>query len=156
MGRPRKEIYTGDYTIGQDVPRDMPLDGDARIEPQEIEVVGGPVIDDLAPALAFMEEPVDVLVHDSADRNAEPIVETGVNGRVQFFIRGQTQTVKRKFVECLARAKTTTYSQQKYSDANGNDAIRNVPHTALRYPFSVVNDRNPNGAAWLKKVLAEA
>ena len=155
MARPRN-IEAAEHQIGQDHPRDMPSTGPAHIEDAFIEPVDGPNWEEKAAELAFLEEPVEVLVHESTDPNAEPIVETWCNGRSQFFMRGQPQVVKRKFVGILARAKRTSYTQQRYKDAEGNDAIRNVPHTALRYPFSVTADRNPRGADWLRKVLAEA
>ena len=122
-----------------------------------IEPVDGPVSSDFLDELKFMEEPVDVMVHESAADNAEAIVEVFHNGIPQRFIRGQTQTVKRKFIEVLARAKKTAYSQQVFADRATGDAIqRMTPHTALQYPFQVVSDPNPRGTPWLRKVLAEA
>jgi hypothetical protein len=152
----RKMIDTTEHQVGQDKPRDMPSTGEARIEASEIELVDGPDWKKKAEALAFMEEPVEVMVHETADKNAETIVEVFNSGRRQMFIRGQVQTVKRKFVEVLARAKHTVYRQERYKDHEGNDAIRNIPMTALRYPFSIVSDTNPKGRDWLKKILAEA
>lgn len=153
---PAKTFEAAEQPVGQDNPRDMPVTGDAMLSDAVIEPVYGPDWKTKAEALAFMEESVDVMVHPSTDRNAEPIVELWCNGRSQFFARNQLQTVKRKFVEVLARARTTAYTQERYRDGNGNDAIRNIPHTALRYPFSVMHDPNPRGRAWLQKVLAEA
>jgi hypothetical protein len=48
-----------------------------------------------AAALAFNEELIDVVVHESTEVNATPLVETYVNGVPQRFVRGQTQRVKR-------------------------------------------------------------
>jgi len=124
------------------------------LEPALIEPVERPVKKDHADRLAFNEEKIEVMVHESTDKNAEAVVEVFVNGIPQRFVRGQTQAVKRKFVEALARAKRTAYSQEKVMD-NGIESYRNVPHTALGYPFSVVRDPNPRGADWLKSVLAE-
>ena len=61
--------------------------------------------------------------------------------------------VKRKFVEVLAKSKITTYSQEKYRDNDGNESYRQIPHTAVRYPFSMVEDANPRGRDWLKSIL---
>jgi hypothetical protein len=30
-----------------------------------------------------------------------------------------------------------------------------VPRHALRYPFTVIEDRNPKGGPWLRNILAE-
>lgn len=141
--------------IGQDKPRDLPTFGLARLDEPEIEPVQG-FTKSHADMLKFMEEPVMVRVHPTAEVNPEPIFGIWNNGRSQYFIRGQTQTVRRKFVEGLARARNTVYRQEVFRDANGDTAIRNIPSTALRYPFSVVRDDNPNGGAWLAKVLDDA
>lgn len=153
--RKPKNIDTTDFKVGQDKPRNMPSTGPARIEAAEIEIVDGPDWKNRAETEAFFEEKIEIMVHPSTDKSAEQVVQVWNNGRSQFFIRGQTNTVRRKFVEVLARAKQTAYTQEEYVDHLGAKAIRNVPHTALRYPFSIVRDTNPKGADWLKKVLAE-
>ena len=145
-------METSEQSIGQDTPLEISATGDASIEKPDIEIIDGPSLD----AAAFMEEPVKVMVHESTDPNEVPVPYVGVNGRNQFFIRGKEQTVKRKFVEVLARAKLTRYKTEIINDAQGNVRQRMIPATGLRYPFSVVEDKNPNGHAWLKKVLAEA
>jgi hypothetical protein len=154
MTGPRaKSTKSEKMAVGQLAPLELPESGDAN---RKIEPVDGPAAMDQAEALAFMEEPVKVMVHTSADQNAEPIVQTGVNGRTQFFIRGQSQVVRRKFVEALARAKHTAYTQRTEHDyQTGNVIQKMIPRTSLRYPFSVEQDDNPKGADWLRKVLAE-
>lgn len=131
--------------------------GDAKdsLDAPQIEVVDRPVEQSWAEDMAFNESQVKVLVHESTDKNAEAVVEVFCNGVPQRFIRGRAQDVKRKFVAVLARAKMTTYSQEKVRDDDGNESYRNIPHTALRYPFSVVADSDPRGADWLTAVLAE-
>ena len=62
-----------------------------------VEADGGSM--DRAAELKFMEEAVEVMVHDSTDPNAENPVLVAVNGVNQYFIRNQPQVVKRKFVE---------------------------------------------------------
>lgn len=151
----RRDVDTTDFKVGQDRPRDMPTTGPAQLEPQIVEPVDGPVSKDFLDALKFMDEELTIIVQDTEDKNATPLVETWCNGRSQFFIRGQAQTVKRRYVEVLARSKGTRYRQEHYKDANGNDAIRNIPVTSLRYPFTVIHDPNPNGPEWLKQVLKE-
>jgi hypothetical protein len=121
---------------------------------QEVEPVTAHNLTEKAAKLAFLEEKVEVMVHESADPNAEPIVETWVNGTAQRFVRGQTQVVRRKFVEVLARAKNTGIKTNEAMDYNGDRTTAIVKHTALKYPFSVVRDENPRGAAWLKQVMS--
>jgi hypothetical protein len=149
-----KELDTRGQKIGQDHPRELPATGPARVESAIIEVVDGPEWKEHAAALAFAEELVEVIVHPTTDKQQNIVVEIWNNGRVQRFIRGQPIVVKRKYVEVMARSKEISYTQETYKDGNGDDAIRMIPHTAVRYPFSVLVDKNPNGAAWLQQVLA--
>lgn len=123
--------------------------------PLNIEVVDKVLTCDKAEQEAFMNEMVTIMVHDSTDENAEPLIPVGINGRMQYFARGVPQRVRRCYVERLARAKKTSYSQNL--DERLGEALYNTmrPHHALKYPFSVVEDPNPKGAAWLRNLLAE-
>lgn len=104
-------------------------------------------------AVAFMEEPVKVMVHESTDENAQPIVDVYCNGTPQRFVRGMEQVVKRKFVQILINARTT--SVRTRTGVEGGNVINQLTrHTAVRYPFSVIEDRNPRGGAWLRDALA--
>lgn len=158
MPRMKKEISSEDVKVGQDEPVDIPTEGDIKREPAPKESD----VDIVSPAAvgqaAFYNEKVRVLVHQSADQNnVEPIPMVSVNGRTQFFVRGQPTWVKRKYVAALARAKKTAYRQQvRVDEVTGHVVQRMVPSTAVAYPFSVVDDPNPNGRQWLEKVLAEA
>lgn len=104
---------------------------------------------------AFMSEPVKIVIAESAEENDPPMVQVGVNGVTQFIVRGMEQTVKRKYVERLARAKRTDYDQT-IDDRLGEAMNRLRRRNALRFPFTVLEDRNPRGQAWLRGVLAEA
>ena len=151
----KKEIETNEQVIAQspslDVPTTGPLAGLVRTD-QEIIIPDGPVIDDYARQLAFMEEIVEVQVHESTDANAEPIVDVYCNGMPQRFIRGERQRVKRKYVEILANARQTSIKTKVHQDSE-NVYNRIDKHTALRYPFSM-QDSNPMGQEWLRKLLA--
>lgn len=152
------EIDASAQQIGQDRAADFSTTSQrVRRDDRIVEPVDGPVGQEFFDELKFMEEPVEVMVHESAADNVSPIVEVFHNGVPQRFLRGQVQTVKRKFVEVLARAKKTGYSQQVYADRLSGEAVqRMIPHTALQYPFNIVSDKNPLGSAWLRKILAEA
>jgi len=151
------KIDTNDHRMGQHKPRDMPSTGEAMIGAESIiEMADGPTLSAKDIEMAFLEETVEVIVHESTDPNAEAIIKVGVGGRNQFFVRGTAHIVKRKFIAVLAQAKATTYTQQRYKDTDGNEGIRNVPRTALMYPFSIISDSNRMGADWLKKTLASA
>ena len=119
-----------------------------------IEVAGGSDLDSQVAQAAFMEEFLDVMIHESTDPNAESVIPVGVNGRMVWLLRGQPLQLRRKYVEVLARSKTTAYKTVKGRSYDGSDKVDLVGHTALTYPFSVISDKNPQGAAWLRSVLA--
>lgn len=109
-----------------------------------------------AAALAFNEELVTVQILDTDNPNAEQVVNLGINGVNQFIFRGHEQTIKRKFLEQLSRAKTENISTPEYTDAQGNRATKIVKSQGLKYPFRVVKDDNPLGARWLEGILKQA
>lgn len=128
---------------------------DIAVSHGDIEVVDRVLTMDKAETEMFMAEKIMVLVQDSSDEFDNEIVETWVNGRVQRFLRGQAQVVKRCYVEALARAKRTTYRQTLDERAGEQSFNQLRPHHALAYPFTVLEDKNPLGRAWLQSVLAQ-
>lgn len=116
---------------------------------------GGPRGQKWLDDMAFANEEVTVMVHESTDKMANPFPEVWVNGRVQRFVRGNEQKVRRCFVEKLARLKKTTYDSLKTKDVDGEDVYRYPQHTALEFPFVVIGD-SEKGKQWLKNILAEA
>ena len=101
---------------------------------------------------AFMNELVTVLVAATVDENAPSHVVLGVNGTNQPIFRDIPTTIKRKYLEVLARCRETKYSQRT-SNPMEPDRIENVPRTAFAYPFQVIEDKNPKGSAWLQAVM---
>jgi hypothetical protein len=161
---PEKELNAAETMDVKDVQVDVPTTAkvkdvkrdDQRIESEIVTVAGDGLDNSYAAQLAFLEEQVEVMVHESTDQNAEPIVHVAVNGINQFFPRGEAVTCKRKFLGALASAKTTSVSVKDVRTNDGDVINRINKHTALRYPFSVVRDSNPKGAAWLKSILNAA
>lgn len=156
----RNELSSADVKVGQEQTLDMPVSGslDNLIRTDhKVEIVDGPALGDYAAELAFNEEMIDVVVHESTDKNAELIVDLYCNGVPQRFIRGQTQKVRRKYVEILANARQTSIATRTSAQGADGEVVNRISkHTAVRYPFSVVYDPNPKGAAWLKKLLQSA
>lgn len=135
-------------------------DADINDIREDIQVVhqkaDGPEFKAKADMLKFMEEPVTVYVHRTTDRNADVIVEVGVNGRTQRFVRGMDITVKRKFVEALARSKPEEITTSEFvNPMSGDHDVRMDIMSGLKYPFEIRHDANPNGRAWLDKILAD-
>jgi hypothetical protein len=102
----------------------------------------------------FMNEMVVITVHESPNEEDLPVVCPMVNGTGQPIVRGYPTAVKRKYVECLARAKETKYKQVQM-DANDPSSLKMVPRTVLAYPFAIERDDNPNGRAWLRDIIRQ-
>lgn len=154
----KKTIEASDNTVGQDVPRTMRSTGDAKdaLDLQVIEPVDRVVDPEKMAMLSFMSEPVTVRIATSTDSNAEQVFEININGRLEFFRRGEEKTVPRYFVDRLARLKQTGYSQREVLNAEGIKDIIHDPRTGLKYDFAVIRDDHPRGREWLKHTLAEA
>lgn len=159
-GRKSTIAHPDELDIGQD--HSIELDSDLTIEQirdrlnsSTIDVVSAVGFKSHAENLAFMEEIVAVCVFPTQDKNAEQIVEVFNDGTAQRFIRGQWQTVKRKYVEVLARAKQFSVQTPETMDRDGNRTTRIDTSHGLRYPFEM-KDKNPRGSAWLSSILQEA
>ena len=144
-------------------PADIPGEFDTVYvaEAPEIEIIPGATrgvkgkggLSEYAQELAFNEEMVEVMVHESTDENAENPIFTSCNGVTQYFFRGVPQQVRRKFVAILASVKEHAVSTPEYTAQDGSRATGIRRTSSLKYPFSVISDPNPRGAAWLKGLL---
>lgn len=156
---PEKQVDTAQEFSTQEKSVILPATGsivEAVEDLKDIQIADKPLADDYADALAFMEEKLLVVLNEESDPNAENPVQVACNGINQFFIRGQAQEVKRKYVEILARAKRTTITTPEVTDATGARTHMIKQATSLRYPFQVLQDPNPKGPAWLRAVLSES
>jgi hypothetical protein len=85
----------------------------------------------------FLQEKVTIRVNESTDENAEKIVEVWNNGELMRFRAAQEVTCERRFVESLMRAKPIRFTQKAVLDDTGTvTGYQEVPHAALRYPFT--------------------
>ena len=129
---------------------------DSNLELSRVESVDDPLFTEKMAMLKFMEEPVTVFIHEDQNEQADSNFFVGVNGDKEYFFRGQNKTVKRKFIEGLARAKPVGYSNDRHRDQDGVESFRWRASKGLRYQFQVVEDRNPEGSAWLQRLLSGA
>lgn len=102
----------------------------------------------------FLHEMVTVHITEPATENEPKYAEVTVNGDRRVMVRGGEYRIPRKHVAVLAQAKSHRVTQQKVSNQDGSQSFveKLVPY--LSYPFSVIEDPNPNGRAWLKQLLA--
>lgn len=151
-----KPIEATEMEMGQDETVKLPSTGSVPPKPSIIQKQSdGPEFRKKAEALSFMEEKVVLMVHEASDPNAEKRVFLSVNGRSVWLERGINYIVARKYVEVLARAKPQGIQTISAKDADGNHTTHIRKTRSLAYPFSVLQDKNPNGAAWLRDLMAQ-
>lgn len=115
--------------------------------------------------IEFAEEPVTIRLEPSSDMNAatmHPIwcngkgCEVLINGKwceMTYLPVGRNWTVKRKYVAILAGAKIDKINTIKGSVNDENPENRISRITTSVVTFSVVEDKNPRGAAWLAELI---
>lgn len=149
-----EDLGTVAFDNGQKIDDDA--DTEIEIESNVLEASGR------AAALAFYEE--EVMIQISEDTNPlapETHVFLSVNGRgagpggIPWVPRGIPVTVKRMYVERLARARTTNYGNVERVNAQGDKEYVYPKTSALKYPFTVLQDNNPKGPSWLRALLSE-
>lgn len=103
----------------------------------------------------FMNEPVQIMVMETTDENANAIPEISVGLDKVLVRRGLPVWVRRKHVEVLARCKETRFRQPQRDMMNPEAGNELLGSSALVYPFTVLEDKNPRGGPWLRKILSE-
>ena len=104
--------------------------------------------------LAFMEEEIEIMVHEDVNPNAENPVIAGNNGRTVIFPRGVPVRCKRKFVDSLIVKHTNVTTNETVTHNNEKSfAVKQV--SAMKYPFTIIQDKNKKGAEWLRTRMAE-
>jgi hypothetical protein len=150
------EIHSPELPITQ--PRPI-LDGEDR-RPEVIVTTDAVITDDYAAALAFMEEPVDILLHRGREKHAPTMYDFSIDGRAIWIRVDTPTTIKRKYLEIIARAQPfDVETEVDKNEGKGDNApvLNNIRrHQSSRYPFTVVKDSNPRGPAWLAQVMRES
>lgn len=156
----RKELHSDSVTIEQkpSIPDHTQYEGD-------IVLVDKPVNKDWTDALAFNEEPVTIRIEPSAEKHAASAHPVWVNGKgAEVFQNGRWDEIgylpvglvlitKRKYVAVLASAKFDNISTEvvEQVNENPNNTIKRL--TSRTVSFSVLEDKNPKGAAWLTEMI---
>jgi len=122
-------------------------------EAESIEVVSEKNFMKTAELASFMNEIVTILVHQSSEDGALDFAPVQVNGLNQPMLRGAESKVKRKYVEALARTRTTKYVQQVI-DPTRPENIQMKELCTLTYPFAVIHDPSGDfGRRWLEEIV---
>ena len=164
-GRPRRERHTSDTPVGQ--PGNLVMPDEGLPDRENIVVADASLTDNYADELKFMEEPVTIMVNKSPEKFAPLTVDCWVNGKgVEIWDRSNKWietgwvpvempvTIKRKYVEVLARTKhmSVRTEVQQMADGERNEIQRS---NSLKAQFSVLHDPNPKGAYWLQRIISE-
>jgi len=137
---------------------------------KEVVLHEGPLTDSYAEALAFAEEPVKILIHQSHESDktgancTDYIAVNGVPAEVLFkngFVpigylpKGIALITKRKYVERMAMAKTDTIRTNVVERDNEDpqNFVERVTTSVLS--FSVLEDKNPKGQDWLANLIRQ-
>ena len=175
VSAPRKEIHTGDMHIEQrdtinldEVESTLIRDGDSIVL---AEAQTKAEAADYQAQLAFNEEPIEVRIERSSEKNAPRWVPCCVNGRgAEVFDTvgkrwqilgalplGVPCITRRKYIEVLAMAKQDSVDTRPPTTTeilNGTNEVNEVEiTTTAKYPFSVIRDNNPAGGEWLNKLM---
>lgn len=168
--RARREQHTSDFPVGE-----MPsisLDPSQEVDRNRVQIADATALhDDYAKALAFAEEPVEVLINPPAsERNPPQWVPCWNNGKgAEVLLNGQwvafgqlpvnrALTTKRKYVEQLVRSRQTTYQTQHVAPEDATSThVENhaIAHTNLTNQISILHDANPAGREWLQRLVRE-
>ena len=148
----RRHTESEDYQPGQG--QSIGMDEHGHLDaPSAIQVDPNMIRTDQLDMEAFMNEIVKIRITESNREGDLKVVPLTVNDRTHPVMRGRETPVRRMFVECLARAKETTYQDALENPMDPSSIVR-VPATALSYPFTVIED-SQRGRKWLEKILAE-
>ena len=116
-------------------------------------------LNDKAKKLAFLEEPVTIIIAEGTEKNPEQYVFLSVNGvgagpnGIPWVPRNVEITIKRKYLSVLANARPVRFrKQERYEQSSGERVVDTVGSSSDRYPFQVVEDRNPLGRDWLRQL----
>ena len=141
----------GDRQFAEGRPED-----DAVIEPANNQSVDAPGFKEKMELERFMREKVEIHILPTNEKDAEKIFQIAVNGKKYNFQRGQNYIVPRFIVEGLLHAKPVTYGNELARRGNGDLYYKYPTSTGLRYPFSVIQDANPKGSEWIRKMMGQA
>lgn len=158
---PREQIHSDSITIDQPPPiMDKADREEGNIVIADESMNSKSYLDELA----FGEEPVTIRIEPSTDKNAATAYPVWVNGKgAEVFQRGRWEeitylpvgrvlTIKRKYLAVMACAKLdSVHTEVKEPESERPNNIVNR-FTSAVLSFSVIEDRNPKGIAWLTEL----
>lgn len=117
-----------------------------------IQVVQNEDISQYARDLAFMAEPVEVMILPSQNKDdTTRLVTVSVNGKSYYLIRGEWQVVPRYVLEVIVRAKRKSWNFGYRKAPDGSTFETSNAYDILRYPHHY-KDKNSKGQAWYDSI----
>jgi hypothetical protein len=157
---PRQELHSDTMPIDQHPPitDTSTYEGDVVLA----EKIDGKA--DYLAELAFMAEPVTIRLEPSSDKNAATAFPVWVNGKgaevfqnnrwdeITYLPVGRPMVVRRSVLEVIIRAKIDTVhtAVQEMDSERPNNVVQRF--TSPLTSFSILEDRNPRGAAWVQEL----
>lgn len=124
------------------------------VQPDKLidEIPAGADYKELMASVAFMFEPVVIVLHALGQQEAEPAVPVGVNGDRAYLTPGVPTRVKRYHVAQLLKARPDYVTHQGGEVSNREESHnRFFRQSTSRYNFDVLED-TPRGVAWLREL----
>lgn len=143
---------------------DVEIDDPREREPEVVRADPSIIDADYQAELSFMEEPVTIRLEPSTEKNAANVFPCWCNGRggelmvdgrwitVTYLPVGMEITTKRKYLEVIVRAKIDTIQTDVIENPGQDPENRIRRFTSPIHSFSIIEDRNPRGAAWLTEL----
>jgi len=105
--------------------------------------------DSLAGDLAFMNEPVEIMLLPNQDgmRDSARFQSIGVNGKKYYFLRGEWKTVPRFVAEAIITAKKDAWSFSYKRNPDGSTSDVNQMQRVNRWPYQF-RDPTEKGTRW--------
>lgn len=160
-----KVLESANFPVGQKPPVIMPEVGLPDRE-QVIVALDTPLVDEYADALKFNEEPLEIMIHPSGEKDAPLVVDCWVNGKgAEVFMNGAWRSfgwlpvgkrcvTKRKYVELLLNSKIDTIHTDVEDATVENPANKINRVTSSKCLLQIIQDRNPLGVEWLRRIMA--
>lgn len=134
------------------------LSSSAKPEFEELEIITDPMAMSGAEVMAFMEDPITIIVSRGMEKHSPKSVPVGVNGEQLSVPVGLPVIIKRKFVEVLFGCKSDNIETVVEDiQVDGGSDKRNMMHTwtTPRFAVSVIEDRaGLRGQQWLSNMMA--
>jgi hypothetical protein len=157
----KKEAHNSDVAVEQYDPIADPKDYDGDIILADKDLIAK----DYADELSFMNEPIEIRLQPSTDRNAAMSFPVWVNGKpAEVMTNGRWRelgwlpvatnlTVRRSVLEIILRAKVDTVNTQIFGADTERPENKTPRFTTPVHSVSVLSDPNPKGPAWMTEVI---